>query len=600
MESSCKECLRYFLPLTINDEDGNNIKEFRVLSLFSSDTPIAEQSSASIVLKSPITITVPTNENIIVSVTVKDSARLVFSKFQNVDVLFTKISVSKQWTQQTYSYTQSGRKAQLTLNYRLVRCSNNFIGNKCNRCEDNYYSDRCNVECVPVEGNYTCDKSTGEKVCALGKEGDNCDNCENNNKVGQNCDTCKIGFTEDECDRCAQNYYPEGTCNVICEPEEDKYKCLESGAKECLGNRAGEECKECKLNYYGADCEIICENSTTYICDQAGNKICQDNYFNPETDCDTFCENSLNHTCDQMGSKVCQDTYYPERDCSILCDPTQGSYTCDNATGEKTCDEGKTSANCDHCENNNKIEPDCEKCKQHYFGEECQQFCEPNEYLNCSSEGEKSCINNSTRVENSCRHVESSTDTIMIGGAGGGGGLLLIVLVIVIIVRCRGGRNKDVTEEIDGEEGIDPTLANQEAVYSRINKQQVEFPEEDQDVYSHLNNKDRSLKKLKKDNRFDRRQEEIDQGPIYSTVDKQREDEASQMYAQMVRPVRSKTQQPLQSRTTTADDDGNTYADVAFVKNRRGEEAAVYRNQRENNRREATYATVSEMIGQKL
>ena len=99
------------------------------------------------------------------------------------------------------------------------------------------------------------------KVCTLGKEGDNCDNCENNNKIGQNCVTCKIGFTEDECDRCSQNYSPEGTCNVLCEPEEDKYKCLESGAKECLGNRAGAECKECKLNYYGADCEIFCENS---------------------------------------------------------------------------------------------------------------------------------------------------------------------------------------------------------------------------------------------------------------------------------------------------------------------------------------------------
>ena len=85
----------------------------------------------------------------------------------------------------------------------------------------------------------------------------------------------------------------------------------------------------------------------------------------------------------------------------------------------------------------------------------------------------------------------------------------MIVLVIVIIVRCSKGRYKDVTEEIGGEEGIDPTqeTQEQEALYSRINLQQIELPEEDQDVYSRLNNKDRPLKTNKTGNRFDRRQE---------------------------------------------------------------------------------------------
>ena len=283
-EAKCKECARWFKPLTISDEDGTILRSLSGNRFESSNTPIAEQSSATnAVLKSPITITVPTKKDIFISATIIDSGGNVKGDFQNVRVPFTETSLLNTWTQQT----ESSKKSQLTLNYRLVRCSDHFTGDKCDQCEDNYHTDRCNVECAPAEGNYTCDESTGGRICESGKIGVNCDQCEDGNKVGKDCATCKTGFIGKECDSCAQNYYPVGTCTVFCEPEQEKYKCLESGAKECLGNRTGDECEECRLNYYGRDCEKFCKSSTSFTCDQTGSKNCRHNYFNPEKECDS-------------------------------------------------------------------------------------------------------------------------------------------------------------------------------------------------------------------------------------------------------------------------------------------------------------------------
>ena len=317
-----------------------------------------------------------------ISATVIDSGGNVEGDFQNVKVPFKETSLSNTWTQQTES--DNNKKSQLTLNYRLVRCSDNFTGDKCDQCEDNYHTDRCNVECAPAEGYYTCDESTGGRICESGKIGVNCDQCEDGNKVGKDCDTCKTGFAGDECDRCAPNHYPEGTWTVICEPEEEKYKCLESGAKECLGNRAGDECEECRLNYYGGDCEKFCKSSTSFTCDQTGSKNCRHNYFNPEKECDTYC------------------------------DPAQGSYTCNPDTGEKICEPGKIGDNCEQCENNNKIGNECETCKSGFTGEECDRYasyyypvgtctkhCEPAEgKYTCTEHGSKKCVGN--RIGEDC------------------------------------------------------------------------------------------------------------------------------------------------------------------------------------------------------
>ncbi len=45
-------------------------------------------------------------------------------------------------------------------------------------CDNNWYDNGCNTNCVPqdsCDGHYTCDPSTGAKVCLQGYSGKQCD-----------------------------------------------------------------------------------------------------------------------------------------------------------------------------------------------------------------------------------------------------------------------------------------------------------------------------------------------------------------------------------------------------------------------------------------
>merc|ERR1712176_1537978 len=63
-------------------------------------------------------------------------------------------------------------------------------------CKADYHPENdCSTYCKPVEGNYTCDERTGEKMCAERKKGRNCD-------------------------RCDSHYFDE-TCSKFCKSNED-------------------------------------------------------------------------------------------------------------------------------------------------------------------------------------------------------------------------------------------------------------------------------------------------------------------------------------------------------------------------------------------
>ena len=212
----------------------------------------------------------------------------------------------------TLSWTSKDNdKLKITPKYRLVQCINDTTKYTCDSmgkkiCKDGYYPENdCVTSCEPVEGNFTCNRA-GEKICDENKTGANCDQCKKHGRRGQDCDICKTGFEGEECDRCAQYYYPPETCSQHCEPVEEKYQCLESGEKSCLGNRTGENCDDCMRSYYGEKCDSFCESSTNYTCDQLGKKICKDNYY-PENECQTFCEPNEKYNCSLEGYKVCHD-----------------------------------------------------------------------------------------------------------------------------------------------------------------------------------------------------------------------------------------------------------------------------------------------------
>ena len=96
-------------------------------------------------------------------------------------------------------------------------------------CKEHFYpAEKCDINCEPELGNFTCNQTTGQKICVEGKAGNNCDVCENKNKVGQSCDKCK-------------KFHYGPNCTVHCEPEIGLYTCMENGTKLCQDKSANAE-----------------------------------------------------------------------------------------------------------------------------------------------------------------------------------------------------------------------------------------------------------------------------------------------------------------------------------------------------------------------
>ena len=162
------------------------------------------------------------------------------------------------------------------LNYFRADCSkfcNDTVNYTCDdagdkNCKENFYpNQQCDTFCKPKTSFYTCNSTTGEKICG-------------NRTIGK------------QCDQCAVNYYPQGKCDVLCKPEEDKYTCSDDGEKACLKNRASPDCTSCMENYYGKTCTKFCKETTYYNCSEYGDKICVDNSTSVANNC-RECKNAM-------------------------------------------------------------------------------------------------------------------------------------------------------------------------------------------------------------------------------------------------------------------------------------------------------------------
>ena len=277
-------CDFYFKPLAIRDEDGNTLKNIPKTASTSNTNKV--NLTLVTELKSLIEITVPTNKTVNIFTSVWDADGGAYGdddwirEVTNFEIPFETMSANQDWEQET----QSKSKMQFTVIYKLLSCTVNFTGVGCNFCERDQYTDQCNVYCKQYLNYYTCDPTTGGKICVAGKKGDNCDECENG-KMGQDCDRCKSNFIGDDCDKCAEGFYPDGICDVNCIPDEENYTCTDEGEKQCRGNRDGEECDECKPNFYKEDCSIICEENEFYNCTEDGEKVCYNSTAKLEDNC---------------------------------------------------------------------------------------------------------------------------------------------------------------------------------------------------------------------------------------------------------------------------------------------------------------------------
>ena len=384
-------------------------------------------------------------------------------------------------------------------------------------CKEHFYpAEKCDINCEPVLSNFTCNQTTGQKICVEGKAGDNCD-------------------------KCAKDYYPKDTCEVHCPATPNRYICTEQGQRQCLQNRTGSDCEECISHHYGEDCSTFCQQTDSYACDEFGGKICEEHFYpagkcdincEPELgnftcdlitgqkiciegkagndcencaenyypnnsckdycltvpnryicteqgqkrclqnrrghnceecishqygeDCSTFCEERDSYTCDESGRKICKKHFFPAGKCDINCEPVPGNFTCNQTTGQKICASGKVGHNCDVCENRNKVGQSCEKCKQFYFGPDCTIRCEPDlGFYSCSDNGSKICHDITMKVENNCRAEAQEPEDgqkklnipVLVGG--GGAGLLFILILTAVLLKVRRNRSEDKAEETE-------------------------------------------------------------------------------------------------------------------------------------------------------
>ena len=413
------KCDFYFKPLQIQDEDGKVIEKIDETST-TYDTYDVDLTKVT-ELQNPIQINIPTNKTVKIFASVWDDDGVFRDKIRDIidfKLSFDTILVGDNWKPATKNI---GNTVTFKVEYKLTRCDDNFTGLGCNFCKVNYFTQLCDKYCKPQVGNYTCNTTTGDKVCE-------------NNRVGKNCDVCRDHFTGVDCNQCVKHFFPAGICDVECVPIAGQYICNDQGGKLCQGNWNGTDCDSCAANYYGTNCTKFCNTtSTNYTCDLYGNRTCNNNYY-PEQQCDKYCYPvDKIYSCNQTtGDKICKgnrageeceeclQNFYPQGDCTVFCRPAQGQYTC-SSTGDIQCVGNRRGDNCSSCLDN-------------YYGSGCEKYCKENMFYTCTDAGDKIFIN---------------PDAIK-AGAGTAGAVLLILLVVGIFVALRIRRNRKL-DKITGD-----------------------------------------------------------------------------------------------------------------------------------------------------
>jgi len=119
----------------------------------------------------------------------------------------------------------------------------------------------------------------------------------------------------------------------------------------------------CAVDYYGANCDLYCKQGVgDFSCTKTGAKICNQNYYQPESNCTTYCRpyELGNYTCHGIsGAKICDENFFGPL-CSAKCVPNPGRHTCDPQNGDRVCLEDFYGHNCyNYCRETNRYS--CEK-----------------------------------------------------------------------------------------------------------------------------------------------------------------------------------------------------------------------------------------------
>ncbi|XP_012936519.1 uncharacterized protein LOC101859925 [Aplysia californica] len=237
------------------------------------------------------------------------------------------------------------------------------------RCDRFFYTDTCSVFCVPSDdcnGHYTCNMTTGEKICRDGWSGQGCnirtsadtgcsaaDNCNSNGACvvyGNSTESfyccCDPGYTGDDCgtdiNECETTTCQNGgTCVQEAPPN---VRC------DCPQRYKGDRCQESKTCaddpcQNGGQCVPVKTTFETFAC------VCDESRFTGDT-CDSPVTSTLTPTTSPSSQSTtptvpprqCYGRYFGQN-CTTYCKPADdcsGHYTCDAATGARVCLPGWT------------------------------------------------------------------------------------------------------------------------------------------------------------------------------------------------------------------------------------------------------------------
>ncbi|XP_059205207.1 laminin subunit alpha-1 [Centropristis striata] len=270
-------------------------------------------------------------------------------------------------------------------------CTHNTTGPHCDQCLPGFYGDATEgtpEDCRLCPCPLTETSNRFSPTCVLQVSGE------------VSCDQCQLGYTGNNCERCASGFYgnPQVVggacvrcqCNGNVDSEEAGHCDTVTGeCLRCLGNTAGRHCEVCQPGYYGdavhaKDCrECGCDVSgaLSSVCDvTTGQCVCRENVTGLTCDrcqigffglqsgrgcqaCGCSQSGSLSEACDQEGRcqcvegvagekcDRCRHGYYgsPAGGCTACtCDHTGGN--CDPESGECICPAHTEGHTCDRCE----------------------------------------------------------------------------------------------------------------------------------------------------------------------------------------------------------------------------------------------------------
>ncbi|XP_070539443.1 proto-oncogene tyrosine-protein kinase receptor Ret-like [Ptychodera flava] len=285
----------------------------------------------------------------------------------------------------------SGEFASRVLSESLVSCEISYPGNPARfieegsvillGCPDGYYGIECKRECICRNG-ATCHALDGSCKCAAGWRGPACDIHNSEVRFGR---TNREGYFGESLFMTARTYnivlensmiqwYLNGSSEFLNNTENVKIRIEASknivalditrmtadytGRYQCVvTDQSGNVYADstflsflgCRDNYYGEECDTLCNCKNGAKCDRHRGCICPAGWTNTSCDqachpghfgvnCESQCLCENNSTCDLIdGSCACMNATCGKY-CEILCDCHHGhDFVCEESTGECHC-----------------------------------------------------------------------------------------------------------------------------------------------------------------------------------------------------------------------------------------------------------------------